>query len=192
MGGVILSKIVAFGHRKRVGKDLSSQFLTELLSKNNITYKKISFADKLYDIAHQLYGWDGFMDKAFYENHPEYKELLLVNINKTPRQILIDLGTTGIRKAVYNNTWVDYALRTKYEEDVIIISDLRFPNEFDTVKSLGGICIKINRPDIPNTDDLADCALENETRWDYVINNVGNFTFLYDAVKNCVKGYLCL
>ena len=170
-------KIVAFGHRRRVGKNtaammLEKEFHNDRNRKIAGTYVKLaSFATKLKDISYQLYSWAGLMPEEFYEDFPEKKEEVLPLLGMTPREIWIKLGTPAIREQVYDDTWVDCTLRGPQNCDILIITDLRFPNEVKKVQDLGGYCIKINRPEIPKATDVADCALESCMDWDYVIEN---------------------
>ena len=82
-----------------------------------------------------------------------------------------------------------------------IITDLRFPNEFEAVKDRGGITIKVNRntlitdnngdPIDPNKSYYAistvqhpsETALDNETRWDYVVDNNSTIEDLIKKVR---------
>ena len=83
----------------------------------------------------------------------------------TPRLLLQLLGTECIRDKVHPNAWVnalfaDYKgvnnwsylqepTKEEFEKDSIypnwIITDMRFPNELEAVKSRGGITIRVNR-----------------------------------------------
>jgi hypothetical protein len=58
----------------------------------------------------------------------------------------------------------------------ILITDLRFPNEYEEIKKRGGIVIRINRSDKNSINHISECALDNHN-FDYLINNN---TTLYD------------
>lgn len=151
--------------------------------------KKIAFADPLYEICHTLYGWAGFKCKDDYDAELVDKSLVLPEIGLSPRQLLI--GTGMAVRSVYEPTWVQYAINQR-DCDVVIISDMRFPNEFQAVKDSGGLCIRIDRPDIENTNDIADCALDSEIRWDSTIVNDGSINKLCYNVYKEVQSYLDL
>src|SRR5678816_3278002 len=87
-------KIVAFGHRQRVGKDTATRILiTQLKSANSrINVVRVGFADKLKELAEEAYGWAGLQGIDFYENHPEFKDRPLPAIGKSPREIWLALG----------------------------------------------------------------------------------------------------
>lgn len=75
-----------------------------------------------------------------------------------------------------------------------IITDLRFPDEFDAVKQREGITIRVNRPytttggnGIPATFDksqfhISETALDNH-KFDYIIENDGSMEDLIEKVK---------
>ena len=167
--------IFAFGHQRRVGKNYAAMAVQGFLREKYPNIRCMTsngFAYKLKDVCHQLYGWAGLREAWYYESHPEEKEIVLPKLGMSPREIWIKFGTDAGRDKAYRDTWVDYLLESTARHgkvDVLLIADLRFPNEFDRVKELGGYCIKIIRPDLPPSNDVADTALNNETRWDFLI-----------------------
>ena len=55
---------------------------------------------------------------------------------------------------------------------VVFISDMRFPNEADLVKELGGCVIRIQRPGLDDGDGHAsEHALDDYQGWNAEINN---------------------
>jgi dephospho-CoA kinase len=70
-----------------------------------------------------------------------------------------------------------------------IITDLRFPNEYDAVKEKGGITIRVNRPRKGFTNEKllaelhpSETALDNH-QFDYVIDNSGSIEELIKKVR---------
>ena len=105
--------------------------------------------------------WDVF--KQVSENEPDGNSVRdgYLKVPMTYREFLQKLGTEAIRNGLHVNTWCN-ALMSEYKalnllhcissEGLIppvfpnwIISDMRFPNEYETVKEKGGICIRIER-----------------------------------------------
>jgi len=174
-------KIVAFGHRKRVGKNTAAEMLSELLLDRGIQI--VSFASQLKAVCAQLYGWDGLQSEAYYETHPDMRDLPLHTVCKSPRTIWIEVGNK--LREVHPGTWVDLLFESTGDAD-LIITDLRYPNEAQAVHDRGGICVKISRPDLPNTDDVADCALEYFGQWDGWLQNKGTFLEFRQAIADSV------
>lgn len=176
--------IIAFGHRKNVGKDTCAKYLATIIKTEirGINLQRYGFADELKDQCYRLYSWAGMKTRQHYEEHPHEKSMFLSAIGKTVRQVWIDYGALVVRE-VYSNTWIDFLLN-RPGCHVMLITDLRFENEFDRVHQLGGILVKVENPNVSYTDDEADRPLRNkpDNEWDYVINNDGTLSDLYTKV----------
>jgi len=131
----------------------------------------MGFADQLKDISHRLYGWAGLQDAEYYEIHYKEKENMLPALGKTVRQVWIEVGNK--LREVWADTWLDLLFKgTKC--DYMIIKDLRYLNEADAVKALGGLVIRIDNPRCQVYDDVADRDLMFYDKWDHVILNDGD------------------
>ena len=152
------------------------------------------------------------MDKEFKNNNNAYIEKL------TPRELLQIIGTECIRDKVHPNAWVN-ALFADYKYEIHrsevptraagfidqhvypnwIITDMRFPNELEAVKSRGGITIRVNRPyttvvggnGIPATFNQnqfhpSETALDN-AEFDYTIENNSSIEDLIHIVSLILK-----
>ena len=107
------------------------------------------------------------------------------NINLTPRLLLQLLGTECGRKILHPNIWVN-SLMSEYDpanESKWIITDMRFTNEFKAVKDRNVLCIRINRDTGIIDTHESETALDNETNWDYVIDNNGTLEELIESLK---------
>lgn len=163
-------KIVGLGHYSRTGKDTFANALVDWLPKHGMTAKKIPFAWKLKDICHQLYAWDGLREAAFYDtpDGEKFRDIPLPTIGKTPVELWIAMGTPAVRQNVYEKTWIDYLLRSDHQCDVLVIPDVRFPNEVSAIRELGGSLHKVVRPGYGPRNTVADLALMGYGGWDYV------------------------
>ena len=150
----------------------------------------------------------------------------------TPRLLLQIIGTECIRDKVHPNAWVN-ALFADYKYEIHrsevstraagfidqhvypnwIITDMRFPNELEAVKSRGGITIRVNRPknDLDNHKDCvktedgyciqsennyckgsckyehpSEASLDSAT-FDFVINNDKDIKHLINEVKKILE-----
>ena len=126
--------IFAFGHKKSVGKSYAARAVYNFLSPE-LVVKIDGFANKLKDICYQLYWWAGLQPGDYYESEENYhkKNIILPFINISPREIWLKFGTNAVRNHVYQHTWVDYLINYHKQTkcDVLLITDLRFPDEFD-------------------------------------------------------------
>lgn len=179
-------KIIGLGHYSRTGKDSLANYLLNELVGQGLTAKKIPFAWKLKDICEQLYGWDGLKGAAYYDTKEgeQFRDVKLPTIGKTPVEIWVAMGTPAVRENVYQKTWIDYVLRTDHGVDVVIIPDVRFPNEVQAIRDLSGWLVKVVRPGYGPKDTVADKALLEFTGWDIVAGASGAMSELEDwAVK---------
>ena len=163
--------IIGINGKMSAGKDTVGTIIQGLLltsKKKSFEIKK--FAGKMKQIASLLTGIpvEKFEDQEFKETNlnskwdyndyigGEFIDLLSMSV----REFLQKLGTDAIRNGLHQNAWVnalfaDYKeSRRKIEDEEYIkeypnwiITDMRFPNEFDAVKSRNGITIRVTRPD---------------------------------------------
>ena len=71
---------------------------------------------------------------------------------------------------------------------VFVIDDLRFPNEFEWIKSKDGVCIRIERPDYPvQSNDYSETALDNVHTFDHTVYGAcGAVDDLIEHVEDCL------
>jgi len=185
-------RFIGFGHRRRMGKDEVVQQLVPLLNKAtdpSILVFGVAFADPMYEICHKLYGWDGFRLKEEYDGeYAEEKSKVLPTVGKTPRQLLIEIGTPAIKEVMWEHTWTEYLMHRfdHLSKAIILISDLRFPIEAVRIKQEGGLRIKIERPGVEKFDDVADSALSGYP-FDATVQNNGPVEALGPAAFEAIK-----
>lgn len=163
-----MTLILAFGHRKKMGKDTLARFIaTSLrLRSRKLNVEKRSFAAKLKSVSYSLYQWAGLLGPEYYEINPEAKDRILPLLKRTPRDIWIEMGQK--LREMDQNIWMNAVLRNALP-NILLIADLRFPHEADMVHELGGKVIKVIRTGQELTDDEADCGLEGYTHWDEIV-----------------------
>lgn len=69
-----------------------------------------------------------------------------------------------------------------------IITDVRFPNEVEAIKSRGGMLIKIERPrlKLSKHEHSSETALDHYTDWDLVIQNDGTIVELFNKISKFI------
>lgn len=137
-------------------------------------YNKISFADPLREALAPVLRGLGHDPQKMYT--AEFKEEVLPEVGKSTRDMLRTLGTEWGRQMVHEQVWMIIA-KNKIQELHnaglgVVIDDVRFPNEVQLVRQLGGILIRIERPGIatPSTH-ASDTSLNEYQNWDHVIVN---------------------
>lgn len=140
------------------GKDTAGNIIASFALSEGKTVKKMSFGAKLKDVVSILFGYPRDMLEG---NTPESRvwretidpvwEKLLGISQFTPRMALQLIGTDLFRNHFHQDIWV-IALQQEIVEckaDLIVITDVRFPNEIDMLKELGAKFIYIERAPKP-------------------------------------------
>lgn len=123
-------------------------------------FESHSFADSLKDAVSSIFGWprhllegDTKESRSFREQVDEYWSNALDIPGLTPRMILQRMGTEVFRENFDPNIWIHSLERrittTNLDKDVVI-TDVRFPNEIDMIKRLGGTIFHIARNEPPS------------------------------------------
>jgi hypothetical protein len=167
--------IIGLGHYSRVGKDSFANYLVQFGYDFGFKIAKKSFASKLKAIAHDLYGWAGLQNEAYYNDptHEHERDVVLPALGMTPVDIWVKLGTPAIREQVYDRTWIDYLLKTDHGLDILVIPDVRFPNEVEAIREQNGLLIKVVRDGYGPRNTVADLALNDYTGWGATIGRGG-------------------
>lgn len=148
-----MSKIIGITGLKGSGKDT----IGDIICKNDKSFVKMSFADTLKDVTAILMGWDRKLLQGDTVESREWREKAddywsnVFGKMITPRIILQQLGTEVLRNNFLESIWVD-SLKKKIINSVknVVITDVRFPNEIDTIKSLEGTIYRVERGELPS------------------------------------------
>lgn len=99
-----------------------------------------SFAEPIYRMIGELIGHDK-VAKLRREN--QKGDPLPELGGKSLREALQTLGTDWGRDSVYQNIWVDTALRKLQGRNRVAFDDLRFPNEYERMRELGAVFVRM-------------------------------------------------
>ena len=193
------------------GKDTIADYLV-----NQHNFKRESFAGTLKDAVAAVFGWDRTLLEGQTKESREWREQVdqwwadkLRMPQLTPRLILQLWGTEVGRRSFHDDIWIA-SLENKLRNvgTDVVISDCRFPNEFETIKNLGGIIIRVKRGPEPEWYQFVNGALtgniddilmlkqygihESEWAWygltvDHVLENNDTLDSLYAKVIEIVK-----
>jgi hypothetical protein len=126
-------------------------------------FQRLAFASAIKDIVSTLFGWDRDDLEGSTPSSREWREEIdtwwteQLGRIVTPRLILQMVGTEMFRDCLSPRFWTT-VLKRKIEKilennmsERIAITDCRFPEEIELIKSLGGIIVYVDRaPDINN------------------------------------------
>lgn len=115
-------------------------------------FAKVSFADKLKDGVATIFGWDRKMLEGDTDESREWREQADLFWTQetgrpiTPRIVLQEFGTECMREGFHNGVWV--SLLKKYILDTpgnYVVPDVRFRNEQNMIRELGGEIWQVKR-----------------------------------------------
>jgi len=143
---------VAFGCQSRVGKDTAADYI-----RSKLECKVIALSKPLYDIMYSVQSQLGLP----YEKDTKFLQIV---------------GTDWGR-AKSPDLWINIALKTirQHTNENILITDLRFKNEYEALKNEGFTVVRIirdNRTIDRDPNHISENQLTNqEVNWDFVLEN---------------------
>ena len=195
------------------GKDTAADIL--VAGENRV---KDSFAAPLKDVVCSIFGWpremlEGSTSKSReFRNTPDMFWSRKLGIpNFTPRLAMQLIGTDVLRKHFDESIWLhslEYRLMRikKQHACTIVVSDARFRNELDLIRSLGGTVVWIQRGPLPEWYDIAKAANAGDKKslkimtttyrdihrseWDWVgypANHIVQNNGTIEDLKNCLN-----
>lgn len=143
------------------GKDTAAEFLV-----NNYNFERDSFAKSLKDVLSVTFGWDRDWiegktpeSRAWREEVDSWWAHRLNIPNFTPRFAMQHIGTDVFRNHFNNEIWVaTLENRLRKSNKNYVVSDVRFPNEIEVIKKLGGKIVRVIRGPDPEWIDIARSA----------------------------------
>lgn len=179
--------VIALGHRSRVGKDSCARAIVRAVPHA----RRVAFADVLKDSAHALLGRYGLRSRAHYDEHPEARLDPLPQLGgATAVEVWVSYGDAC--RALHPDVWVDAVLHRGASSlyGLLVISDLRYPNEFRAVQAAGGWCVRVDRPGASLPVHGSDELLDESWPWDATLTNDGALEDLERAAVDLATSYL--
>lgn len=175
-------------------------------------FKKESFADPVKDAVAAIFGWERSLLEGDTNESREFREAPdkfwsdKFGHPVTPRHMLQIMGTEAGRDTFHQDLWI-YSLEQRIKNNEhTVIADVRFPNECDAIRNLGGFIVRVARGREPvwyndalkantekNTDHMSKHTIHySEWAWigqktDYNISNNGSLDMLNADVKHMLK-----
>jgi len=112
----------------------------------------------------------------------------------TPRDIMIRVGT--LYRSFDPQFWVKKAFSNLTDGGLYVVSDVRFANECNAIKELGGLLVRIDRSQDLNIfkaalDDLSETELDAWGKWDFKLDardnkNISDLTRFADSIVSAI------
>ena len=161
---------------------------------NDFGYYQFAFADALKDATAAIFMWPRGLLEGDSEASRKWREQVdpwwseRFGYEVTPRLILQKMGTEACRHGISDNIWITALEKRIAGYEDVVISDVRFPNEIDFVRSAGGIIVRVKRGEDPSIEERAKMHI-SETAWndtvpDVTIENEGTIDDLREKLKS--------
>lgn len=190
-------EIIALSGFARAGKDETAKVLVE-----EFGFTQVAFADKLRDmvyalnpiVAHKTFVEETDLGSVRAKSTPVYAQDVIdvygwggykeTEYGTEIRRLLQRLGTEAGRQTLWDTIWIDAALTGFPADAKIVVSDARFYNEFDAVRSRGGEVWRIERPGVgPANDHASEMEAIGYPHFAKTLHNSRDLEFFRDLVK---------
>jgi hypothetical protein len=177
--------IIGIAGEKRHGKDSVADFIPH-------PKRIVKFAEPVKEIARWVYG----LTEAQVDGNEQDKETVIPEWGVSPRQIMQKIGTEMGRE-IHPDTWIRF-LRKRIDDFlswikinpgdppiIFVVSDVRYPNEAEAIRSWGGSIWRVLRPGLPSSgvDQHPSETSIKTIRPDLTIVNDGTLSQLKEKVE---------
>jgi hypothetical protein len=187
--------LIAITGKANTGKNTLSKLLDEEMRSRFSEWKGtkfIAFADPIKQIVKimfpnlpnkYLFGSSQFRSK-------EVPEAFKNGIPLTVRTLLTDIGTSA--REYNSNIWIQVFAKTLSKcfnkKSLVVVTDVRFKNEFDYLNQLGFFKIRIYRSDVSKGTHISETNQDEirDSEFDFIVNNDGTLEDLKAQVKKIV------
>jgi hypothetical protein len=189
---------IAICGKANTGKNTVSKFIIKELrnqfrGKKTISYEYIAFADPIKAMIRLMFPT---LPEKYLTGSSEHRASAIPGAFKegkplTVRQLLIDLGT-GVGRSYKESIWLDafdHTFEKAQNKSVVIVTDVRFRNEFDHLKNQGFYQIRLLRDShtvINHSSETNQDSIRDE-EFDYVLHNNGTLKDLKSEVLKIVS-----
>ena len=176
-------KTIGIAGKANAGKTTAANYIAD-----KYDFRRVAFADPL---KKGLAEFTGLPLRMFYDQNIKNIDIPEYN-NTSLRYMMQFVGTECFRDNFGENFWINRMLLeienlSKEGIDNIVIDDIRFKEEAEMVKELGGYVIFITRPD-ENTIRSSHRSEALKVKHDYHIDNDGDLSKLFAVVDFLVTG----
>lgn len=174
---------------KGSGKSTVAKYLCD-----KYAFTPIKFAGPLKDMFRAFYRSIGLYDAEIERRiEGDLKEVPDPFLNgRTPRYAMQTLGTEWGRDLIAKDFWIDTFTRrvANYKEFApLVVDDCRFTNEVAAIQKVGGLIVKVWRPDLkPDLSHPSEAEIALLPQ-DVIVSNDADFATLYHNVDAMVRSF---
>jgi hypothetical protein len=205
------TNLISISGRMGSGKDTAGKIIQDILETNVgpfWTIKKFAsgvkeLASIILDVPIEKFENQKFKEsylpsewntyRAVFSDRSDFHGWEVVTNQMTVREFLQKLGTDAMRNGLHTNVWVNMLMNEykKFQKMVPdaqshfprwIITDTRFPNEYEALREKNALFIKIERPGIELNNHPSETSLDNH-EFNYVIENSGDIYQLQSKIR---------
>lgn len=166
--------IALYSSKPQSGKSTVAEYLCD-----NYMFSEIKFAAPIYDMVRELaryafVGWDDKVIESYITGENKSTPWPIVNVST--RTLMQTLGTDWARDTIYPAFWTDLVESTiswAKNQSNIVLSDLRFANEYDMLRRHDAVLIRVERIVVQYDNPHPSEGLLNDCRFDFYVNNNG-------------------
>ena len=152
-------------------------------------YALMPFAQPLRDMLSTMLTGMGMDSHAVTYYLSENKEAPIPELGVSARHLLRTLGTEWGRDCVKPTVWTDHWLARASRKPFVVVDDVRFVNEANLIRDLGGQMWRITRPGVKkNTEHASEGGLDAWEHFTYEIINGGTLQELLSGLPKVPLG----
>lgn len=171
------------------GKDTAAEYLIK-----NHNFKKMSFAQKVKDVAATVFGWNREQLEGLTPADRDWREQLDPYWGLSPRDAMQKIGTEMFRNMISPDVWVKCLLKNLEGcQENVVITDCRFQNEYDAMKRHEALFVFIDRNNFnQNTQNCCKHVSESficklREKCDAIISNNGTIEDMHQQLKQLLE-----
>ena len=183
--------VIGIAGKKRHGKDAVAKIIMNYAKEHGHVAVKRAMADPLKEECAKMIAEELAANSSCDSKLTTYEHVLAdMNSDETKEKyrLLLQWWGTEFKRSIDPDYWVKrseaWLTVAKNYVDLVVIPDVRFVNEIEMVKQLGGIVIRVERPQLVQCDvHASEKLLDDYKDWDSVIVNAGTLDELEQHVR---------
>lgn len=188
-------KVIALTGPKGSGKDTVGQLIKQYFLAPRWRAHTIAFADPIKEVVKDLFKfettkeYDDFKRTAVYFSLPKSITRDMQQYQVEGRHLVREIGM--LMRRYDDKQFINYVVKEiEYcPNDVWVVTDLRFDNEWLALKQLGARVINIKRPNYEYDGHITERGF-NESLVDYQLLNDGDLAYLKTRVDSIMDSIL--